>query len=131
MLIAPPTETNLPLWRLHDRIGVLALRIPSQNPAYHHWTSEEDVLLGTMPDEVLAKRLGVSLIAVVARRQRKHVPSIDARPDWSPAEDKLLGTAPDDEIARRLDRTAVAVSLRRKLGIPPEKPALSSLDGSE
>jgi hypothetical protein len=92
----------------------LALCIPSKNPAYHHWTKEKEALLGTMPDRKLAKLLGVSLIALVAQRQRKHIRSIDARRAWTPAEEALLGTATDDEVARCLGRTTVAVCLRRR-----------------
>jgi hypothetical protein len=92
----------------------LALGIPSNNPAYHQWTPDEDALLGTMPDRELARRLGVSLIAVVARRQRKHILSVEARRPWAPEDDRLLGTMADAELAEKLGRTEVAVAIRRR-----------------
>ncbi len=66
------------------------------------WTKKDDALLGVMPDEQLAKRLGRSVLAVAVRR---HLKRVSTRRRWRPLDDKLLGTLPDGEIARRLGCT--------------------------
>ncbi len=93
-------------------------RAPNQRRSARpvRWTKEEDALLGTLPDERLAKKLRRSLVAV---RSRRHLKRISLRRSWRPAEDKLLGTQSDHQIARRLRRAASHVSARRRqLGIP-------------
>src|SRR5207253_2453423 len=93
------------------------------------WLPEEDALLGTIPDEKLARKLGRPVATVTRRRQDKHIwlekkpwrPEDEkilgicvrrAAPEWRPEEEALLGTAPDKEIAVRLNRSAGAVHLR-------------------
>lgn len=48
-------------------------RPPVLDGRYHRWTPEEDKQLGTMPDTVLAKKLGVSQEAVWCRRKKAHI----------------------------------------------------------
>ena len=80
------------------------------------WTKEEDALLGTMPDERLAKKLSRSVEAV---RSRRHEKRISLRRTWRPEDDRLLGTRPDSQIARLVKWTTSSVSeRRRRLGIP-------------
>ena len=84
-----------------------------------HWTSEEDDLLGTMPDKKLARRLKRSYDAVAARRLNKGIPPCNPkRKSWQPEDDRVLGTRPDDQIALLLRRTVASIkNRRRKLGI--------------
>jgi hypothetical protein len=80
------------------------------------WTKVHENLLGTMPDERLAKKLGRSVAAVAARRHLKRIP---LRRKWLFRDDKLLGLQPDRQIAMRLALSTSAVSEhRRRLGIP-------------
>jgi hypothetical protein len=82
------------------------------------WTLEEDRLLGTRPDRVLAKMFGRSLKSIRARRGLKR---IRVKKDWRPEDDKVLGTRPDRAIAMLLGRSQTNVAWRRKkLGIPPK-----------
>jgi hypothetical protein len=77
------------------------------------WTPEQDKLLGTEPDEILARKWGRSFHAVACRRQQMKIPIFGrkVRP-WTPAEDKLLGTQTDAVIAGQLRRSAVDVRWR-------------------
>ena len=73
------------------------------------WTKKEEALLGTMPDERLAKMLGRSVKAVRAHR---HARRISMRKEWQPSDNKLLGKRPDRELARLRGFTTQTVSLR-------------------
>lgn len=82
------------------------------------WTLEEDRLLGTQPDQVLARKFGRPVSAVRHRRQKKRIRLTKA---WRPEDDKILGTRPDREVALLLGRSLTNVAWRRgKLGIPPK-----------
>jgi hypothetical protein len=82
------------------------------------WTQEEDRLLGTQPDNVLARKLGRPFSTVRHRRWKKR---IRVRKLWRPEDDKILGTRRDREVALLLGRSLANVSWRRKkLGIPPK-----------
>ena len=92
----------------------------------HRWTPQDDKLLGTKPDRVLAMRFGRSVLAVRVRRGQKH---IRLRKDWRPEDDKMLGTRIDREVAKLLGRTKSNVTQRRnKLGIPPKGKARAKKD---
>jgi hypothetical protein len=79
------------------------------------WTFEEDRLLGTQPDPVLARLFGRSVSAVRARRGKKHI----RLRVWRPEDDKILGTRTDREVALLLGRSMSNVAARRsQLGIP-------------
>ncbi|WP_165227539.1 hypothetical protein [Aquisphaera insulae] len=87
-------------------------------PPCHRWTDEEIALLGTAPDPIIAKRLGIPRHNVESKRRRLGIPGILNR--WTDEEIALLGTDSDAVIARRLGRPAVGVrDKREKLGIPP------------
>lgn len=85
------------------------------------WTLEEDRLLGTKPDQVLARKFGRPVSAVRHRRGKKR---IRVKKDWRPEDDKILGTRTDRQIALLLGRSLTNVAWRRKkLGIPPKAKA--------
>lgn len=82
------------------------------------WTLEEDRMLGTKPDQVLARKFGRPVGAVRHRRWKKRIRVTKA---WRPEDDSILGTRKDREVALLLGRTQSNVSWRRqKLGIPPK-----------
>jgi len=86
------------------------------------WTPEDDKLLGTDSDEVIARKLGRSWSTVRRRRAFLKIPCSKKRriPKlWTPQEDKLLGTETDKAIGRKLRCSGSTVSRRRALlGIP-------------
>jgi hypothetical protein len=61
----------------------------NRNDAF--WMDQQDALLGTMPDQRLAKKLGRSVDAV---RARPHVERIRLRKGWRPEDEKILGSTP-------------------------------------
>ena len=80
------------------------------------WSVEEDRLLGTEPDEVLAKKFGRRVKSVRYRRWMKR---IRVKRDWRPEDDKVLGTRTDYQVALLLGRSQSNVWWRRtQLGIP-------------
>lgn len=87
------------------------------------WTPAERKLLGTKPDDVLARELGRSHFAVSAQRRQARIPRYldnDQVRRWTRLEDRLLGSYPDKDAALRLGRTVAAVAERRRLlRIPP------------
>lgn len=105
--------------RIHTRRRQLASgKVSKQQP---EWTLEEDRLLGTKPDQVLAREFGRPVSAVRHRRGKKR---IRLKKDWRPEDDQVLGTRPDHEIALLLGRSVTNVAWRRnKLGIPPKTKA--------
>ncbi len=109
----------------HKRIHTRRRQLASGNvrKLQPEWTLEEDRLLGTKPDQVLARKFCRSVSSV---RLRRHGKRIRLRKKWRPDDDKILGTRTDAEIALLLDRKSAAVaSRRRKLGIPANaKPRL-------
>ena len=81
------------------------------------WTAEEIALLGTAPDEEVARRVGRTLNAVRFMRDRLGI-SRPAGGRWRGEELVLLGTLPDREVARKLGRSLQSVAQKRtKLGI--------------
>ena len=77
-------------------------------------TSDFDHLLGTLPDRVVAERVGVSRVQVFKRRQSLGIRAWAAWIEWEQY-DHLLGTLPDAEVARGIGCTGHAVSRRRRL----------------
>ena len=100
----------------YTRIRTCRLELSGRNfkrPA--EWTLEEDRLLGTQPDRVLARMFGRTVNAVRGRRAKKHI----RLKVWRPEDDKILGTRPDREVALLLGRSRASVGWRRsQLGIP-------------
>ena len=80
------------------------------------WTLEEDRLLGTKPDHVLARKFGRPVAAVRHRREKKRIRMTKI---WRPEDDAILGTRTDRQIGLLLGRSGGNVAWRRKqLGIP-------------
>jgi hypothetical protein len=105
--------------------AVIGVRMRLGLPAVHNhvagkpWSHREVRLLGTVPDQELAKRLGRSPSAVVCARLRFGRPKPPGqRPrgkPWTQRELNLLGTEPDAKLARRFGRTIHAVKRKRSL----------------
>ena len=113
--------------RLHRSVQSVTARrraahIPIFNSKIHRWTPADDKVLSERPDAQVAMLLGISPLAVKARRLRLGMlrpgrEYVRLRP-WQPAEDALLGTASDSELARRLGRGISSVRQRRiQLGL--------------
>jgi len=86
------------------------------------WTSEIDAQIGTIADQQLAEKLGVTRNTVGKRRR---LLGIAAKVEpltsiWTPELDALFSTTSNMEIARRLGISSTTVQLRRKvLNIAP------------
>jgi hypothetical protein len=75
-------------------------------------------LLGTAPDNEVARRIGRTPKAAQVMRSKRGIPN-PSGPGWIEGELALLGTAPDAEVAAKVGRTEGAVTLKRcLLGIP-------------
>lgn len=108
----------------HKRVLTRRRQLSGGNVRRLHpeWTLEEDQLLGTKPDQVLAREFGRSVSAVRHRRWKKRI-HFDRKP-WRPVDDAILGTRTDRQIALLLGRSMTNVGWRRKkLGIPPKAKA--------
>jgi hypothetical protein len=89
-------------------------------PPRHQWTDEENALLGTQPDHVIARLLGLTKNAVAEQRRPRGLLRV-SRP-WTDDEIALLGTASDARIARILKRGIASVARKRdQLGIRPAR----------
>jgi hypothetical protein len=86
------------------------------------WTPAEDALLGTMPDQEVARRLNRTLTAVWLRRHCLNLPAFGRRHKrrrWTAEMDALLGTRPDAAVAQQIGLSITEVFYRRQhLGIP-------------
>ena len=83
------------------------------------WKPEAERLLGTAPDEDIARQTGHSLSAVRSRRHQLGIFKADSKVRrWTAQEEKLLGTMLDQVIAARLGRSVKSIHHRRlKLNI--------------
>jgi hypothetical protein len=91
----------------------LGLRPPNGYGGSRAWTTKELAMIGTKPDEVLAKSFGRSVHAV--RLQRTRLGKVmQAKRRWTTEDDALLGL-PAVETAHRTGRSVRAVYERRKL----------------
>jgi hypothetical protein len=81
------------------------------------WAQEDVALLGTVPDEEVARRTGRTVGAVRQKRAALGIPNPGSN-RWTAEAVALLGTMPDREVARRLGRALASVTQkRRQLGI--------------
>lgn len=81
------------------------------------WTAEDVALLGTLPDEDVARQTGRTAGAVRQKREELGIPN-PAGNRWTADGVALLGTLPDREVAPRLGRSLSSVTQKRiKLGI--------------
>jgi hypothetical protein len=82
------------------------------------WSEDELALLGTVPDEEVARRTGRTVNAIQLKRGKLGIPDPDGHA-WTEEEMALLGTSPDEEVAAKIGRTPWAVICKRcKLGVP-------------
>ena len=77
------------------------------------WKPTEDALLGTGPDEEVARRLGRSKLAASRRRQALGLLERRVVHQWTEKETALLGTMMDKEIAALLGLDKKQVAWRR------------------
>jgi len=56
------------LWQAHKPVHNQRRKLPAPQPAAPRWTRQEEALLGTEPDEAIARRLGRTFHAVRHRR---------------------------------------------------------------
>jgi hypothetical protein len=98
------------------RVKRVQLGLPTPQPKTRPWTREEEKLLGTERDVVIARRLGRHKSVIHQRRKQLGIPRFfigGATRPWTKADDRLLGTAPDAELAKRFRRSKAAVKARR------------------
>jgi hypothetical protein len=82
------------------------------------WTADQFALLGTIPDEDLARKTGRTTEAVRHRRTELGIPKSTGWA-WTDAQLALLGKVPDAELAAQTGRTVGAVRCQRTgRGIP-------------
>lgn len=80
-----------------------------------YWTPDEDALVGTAPDESVARKLGRSTVSVQKRRLRLGIAySFSKHRYWTDEEIALLEKLPDAEVARLIDRRDHEVGLKRR-----------------
>jgi hypothetical protein len=92
-------------------------------PGYHgpRWTAKERRMLGKLPDDEVAQRIGRTVGAVRVKRVELGLANPESRA-WTAKEIALLGTVTDGKVAERIGRTRSAVSQKRlALGIPPAR----------
>jgi hypothetical protein len=92
-------------------------------PGYHGpwWTDKEKRLLGKLPDDEVAKRIGRTVGAVRVKRVKLSLPNPQS---WAGTaqEIALLSAAADGKVAERIGRTRSVVSAQPwKLDIPPAR----------
>ncbi len=121
------TAENLGLSKTAIRIRRIELGIPLKElprpvpTNKFNWTPEIEAQLGTMSDQRLAEKLGVSSALVHKRRKLLGIAAKGntVANDWTPAMDALLGTMSDRETAEMLGLSKAAIRIRRiGLGIP-------------
>jgi hypothetical protein len=87
----------------------------------HHgpwWTAKELALVGKVPDDEVAERVGRTPDAVRSQRQLLGIPNPESN-RWSMEEDGLVRSLPAREAAARTGRSLGAVyGRRRELGLP-------------
>jgi hypothetical protein len=85
------------------------------DPRDRPWTPEEDRLVGTKPDQEVAKLLNRTPEAVIAHRRFKGIKYLNPklRP-WTPSELAKLGKVPDAQIVRRTGRSLKSIQSKRQ-----------------
>jgi hypothetical protein len=86
---------------------------PPDRWAEDGWKPEEVALLGTLPDDEVARRLGCSISAVSQKRRREGIPNHPRPGSWTAAEDEAVRTLTPAEAAAATGRTLPAVYARR------------------
>lgn len=102
-------------------------------PNRYLWTPRAIARLGTRPDLVVARKIGVSKSLVSKERLRRGIACywpIRPRIEWSEEMVAVLGTDSDAEVARMLGLPVHAVNYRRRmLGIEPYMPPARARQG--
>ena len=79
----------------------------------------EGVPLGSAPDAVLAKQLGMNPANIAQARIRKGKAAYQKQAKWTPEQIALLGTASDADVGKQVGRNKLAVYYARSSrGIP-------------
>lgn len=101
----------------------------AEHSLHFRWPARLRKLLGTMPDAILARQVGVHPRTVLRERQRTGIPPYRkkrAAIEWTERMLALLGTASDQAVADELGLSAATVSKkRRRLGLPAFQPPSS------
>jgi hypothetical protein len=95
------------------------------NPEMRVWTPPEDNLVGSGPDDEIARKLGRTRIAVATRRRTLGIASWNYTYHrlWTDKEEALLGVVPDRKLVGMLQRPFKGIQARRELkGLPPAEP---------
>jgi hypothetical protein len=116
---------RIPPWSVRRKRTLLGIPPYTPPPAGanpgHDWSPREIALLGTMPDQKLADRLGIGVGAVAHKRQVLHISPAKPKPRpirWTKTMLSLLGEHPDSEVGRRYGISTSRVKLKRRaLGI--------------
>lgn len=91
-------------------------------PSRKHWNSNQLAMLGQVPDDQVARLVGVHVSTVRQERRRRGIPSFQPKPRvvWTEETLKKLGTVSDADLAAEVGCKATAVfKKRQELGIPP------------
>ena len=84
------------------------------------WLEQHGTLIGKLPDEVVAQRVGKSRGYIKKIRLERGIHFNRKLRPWTPEEERLLGKYTDREVGRLLVRDIRAVANRRRaLGRPP------------
>ena len=123
------------LWQAHKPVHYQRRSLPVPRPVAPAWTKQEEALLGTQPDEAIARRLTRTFDAVRYRRSQLGIPIFGGiGHQWTAAQDGLLRLHTTKGVARRLGISMTMVYWRRrKLGIAgllPWKPKERALLGT-
>lgn len=117
--------------RRRRTLGIPSPKDPRQPP--RRWLRRDLRLLGKVPDQQIAQRLGCTGSTVAAKRQELGIPRYQPpHHGWDNRAISLLGTAPDARIAQILGKRLAAVTkerLRRK--IPNWTPPVEAIDWSD
>ena len=94
----------------------------SNSEKKYRFTKRQLALLGKLPDAEVARRMNVSLDAVIWRRRSMGIDNVKLsrrKRQWGKQELRQIGRMPDATLARQLGVTRRLVALKRaELGLP-------------
>src|SRR5439155_1756169 len=98
----------------------LAIRRMKSKANQTGWLEQHGALIGKLPDEEIARRVGKSRGYIKKIRLERGIHFNRKLRPWTPEEERLLGKYTDREVGRLLVRDIRAVANRRRaLGRPP------------
>jgi Trp operon repressor len=115
------------VWCARTKRGIPAFKDPHSNTSKKDIVWDEQLLLGKVPDRVIAEKLGVSVTTVCLARTRRGIPAFkDPRSNTSKKnivwDKQPLGRVSDRVIADKLGVSVSSVCLARtRRGIPAFK----------